>query len=129
MMMNRGPQTESRYLQRGPIEDARAVYEDALAGYRRAQQGVANMVERLRDAADALDAEPLRVAPLDSHAAELGVPLHVTTGPFRRELPVEDWPDAETIVRMLGQLHGAHRRARALHAWLLPADRAAVEAP
>ena len=129
MMMNRGPQTEPRYLQRGPIDDARAVYEDALAGYRRAQREVAEVAGRLRDAADALEAEPLRVAPLDPRAAKLGIPLHVTTGPFRRELPLEDWPDTVAVLKSLGELHTAHARARTLHAWLLPADRAAVEAP
>ncbi len=129
MMMNRGQPTESRVLHRGPIDDAREVYEDALAAYRRAQQHVSELANVLREATDGLDEVPLRVAPVHPRAAELGIPVHVTTGPFRRELPLAEWPDAEAMVRALGQLHDAHTRAQAMHAWLLPADRAAVEAP
>jgi hypothetical protein len=40
-----------------------------------------------------------------------------------------EWLDAQHLMARLGSLHQAHARACALHAWLLPADRAAVEAP
>ena len=129
MMMNRRQPSLARPLEFGPIEDARGVYEVALATYRRAQANVDRMAEELDGAAEALRSDPLLVAPLDRGAADAGIPLHVTTGPFRRELSMEEWPDAQHLMARLGSLHQAHTRVRALHAWLLPADRAAVEAP
>ncbi len=129
MMMNRRQSSQARPLEFGPIEDARGVYEDALATYRGAQADVDRMAQELGGAAEALRSDPLRVAPLDRGAADAGIPLHVTTGPFRRELPMGEWPDAQHFMTRLGSLHQAHTRVRALHAWLLPADRAVVEAP
>jgi len=129
MMMNRSQTPLARPLEFGPIEDARGVYEDALATYRRAQAEVGRMAQELDGVAEALRSDPLLVAPLDRGAADAGIPLHVTTGPFRRDLPMGEWPDAQDLMARLGSLHQAHTRAFALHAWLLPADRAAVEAP
>ncbi len=129
MMMNRRQASQARPLELGPIEDARGVYEDALATYRRAQADVDRMAQELDGAVEALRSDPLRVAPLDRGAAEAGIPLHVTTGPFRRELPMAGWPDPQHLMAGLGSLHQAHTRVLALHAWLLPADRADVEAP
>jgi hypothetical protein len=128
-MMNRRQQAQMHRLEIGPIQEAKAVYADALATYRATQGRITETAQQLRQAAEVLDSAPLRVSPLDPRAADAGVPLHVTTGPFRSELAMSDWPDVERIMQALGELHRAHTRVQALYAWLLPSDRAAVEAP
>ena len=107
--------------------EAREVYSEALREYRAARERVSALADQARALAEALD-EPLRAAPRHPEASAR-IPLHIMTSPVRREVDLEGWPDGLALVDALSALHAAHSRALALHSWLLPADRAAVEAP
>jgi hypothetical protein len=110
------------------VGEALETYAEALRERREAQARVRALAERLREMAAALETDPLWVAPKHPEA-NAHVPLHVMTGPVRREADLADWPDAGAILDALAALHASHARAQAMYSWLLPEDRERVEAP
>ncbi|MBI4236745.1 MAG: hypothetical protein HY688_05280 [Chloroflexi bacterium] len=107
--------------------EAREAYARALRDYRDAQARVRALAGQLGEVAEAL-ADPLHLAP-QHPAAATRIPLHVLTGPVRREVDFSAWPDAAAVLEALATLHRSHARAHALYSWLLPEERAAVEVP
>ena len=103
-------------------------YEEALSSLRRAEARVRSLAERLAALAQDLRADPLTLAPTNE-AASIALPLHIVTHPFRREIDLTAWPDAESILEDLGALHAARSRALAVRAWMLPGDQAHAETP
>lgn len=110
-----------------PVTEAKEAYSAALRDYREAQARVRAVASQIGALAEALG-EPLRLAPTHPNAAGR-IPLHILTGPVRREVDLTAWPDGAALVEALGALHKAQARAHSLYSWLLPQDRASVEAP
>ena len=129
MMMERRQDQVKRTLGAGTVPQARDAYAIALASYRQAQERANGFARQLHDVASIIDEQPLRLAPKHPDANAAGVPLHVMTGPFRRDVDMSIWPGAEELLNALGKLHRTHARALSMYQWLLPPDRAAVEAP
>ena len=129
MMMDRRQDQPKRTLGAGPVPQAREAYGTALASYRQAQERANGLARQLHDVASIIDEQPLRLAPKHPDASAAGVPLHVMTGPFRSDVDMSAWPSAGDLLDALGALHRTHARALSMYQWLLPTDRAAVEAP
>ncbi len=101
-------------------------YAEASAALRRAEERVRSLTEQLSALAQALDSAPLTLMPAHESARD-ALPLHVTTHPFRQEIDLTSWPDADAIIGALADLHAARSRALAMRAWMLPEDQSRAE--
>ncbi len=100
-------------------------YAEAVATLTVAEERVQGLAEQLGRLGRELSDDPLTVAPL--HELSVGLlPLHISTHPYRREVDLASWPDAQGIIQALGALHVARSRVLALRAWMLPEDQAEV---
>jgi len=111
-----------------PVLEAREAYATALQDYRQAQARVKALASQLNGLSELLTKDPLLLAPKHPNVAN-AIPLHVLTGPVRKEVDLTAWPDAAALLDALSALHRTHARAHSLYSWLLPQDRAAVAAP
>ncbi len=112
----------------GETKTPRERYSEAITELREAESRIKTLADRLGNLGQYLVEDPLTVAPVHEAARTL-LPLHITTHPFRRDVDMAGWPDAQMIVQALGELHQARARVTALRAWMLPADRDATPEP